>query len=261
MGTIAKGIAGGAVGGIGGAILGTGGKKSPLIRPFYHENERNLVDPGPKPEYAKYEAIRDPESGLLRQQGLRAALAGPGAGYKAIETGALAKPGESEWEKMALAKQQAAQAQMADLAQQQGAQAAAVARGSVARRGGLSSGAQERMARSSMRDILAQQQGVAGKGVGERADIGLKAEQQRQDLLARLSGLEQERAGKDLATQQFNIRNALEQKQMEEAAKLEEYREKMRAYAAAQQANAIAMAGPKSGGLFGESGLIGGLLG
>jgi hypothetical protein len=265
MGSIASGIGagiGGMAGGLPGMLIGgSAGGGGVLGNALYHPNNPYFVDPGPRPDYQGYTGIRDPNTGLLQQSGLNAQVGATGPGYQAFQDRALAAPGTSAWEQMALGKQQLEQQQAAQQAMQSGQARAAEARGGIARRGGLTSGAQERVAKSSMRDILGAKQTVAQGGQQARADIGLNAENQRLAALSQLPGMESQRQNQQIGVQEFNIQNALAQKQAEEQAKQQEYQQKMAAYAAAQQANAIAASGPKSGGLFGQSGLFGGLIG
>lgn len=256
MGGVSKSIGaglGGALGGIPGAIFG--GAATPNIGGGGGQS-RFYVDPGQRPEYAKYQSIRGPDELLKEQLQLKTGALGPG--YQAFQQRALAQPGTSAWEQMAMNRQALEQQKAAQSAIESGQARAAEARGTLARRGGVSTGARERLAKGSMKDILMAQQGVGQAGQMARADIGLQGEQQRLEALGRLPGMEAARREEESGAQRFNIQSALQQKQLEEAAKLQEYQEKMRAYAAAQQANAIGASGP-GGGLL--SSLTGGLLG
>lgn len=247
---------------------GIGNLASGITGMVYHQNPSGpYVDPGQTPTYGGYQSIRDPNTGLLMNPGMNVQL--DTSGVNALKQRALAAPGTSDWEKLAGQKQQVANQQLtqqqemnqqkaAQSGLEQGASRAADARNQIAMRGGLSSGASERNARNSMRDILAGQQGVTAQGAQQKqdigfqnaqanADIGLNAENQR---LSALGQLPQAQLAA-LAPQEFNIKNALEQKQAEEAAKLQQYHDQMAAYGAGQTANAIAGSGPKSGGLLG----------
>lgn len=232
---------------------------------LYHENKPFYVNPGEKPTYGGYTSIRE-QGGLLTGD-LRANYGDTTAsqidqrGLNAFRDRALAAPGTSAWEQMANSKQALEEQALKQRTMESGASRAAEARSALARKGGLSSGASERMARASMRDILSQQQDAARQGSAQRADIGLQAENQRLAALSQIPGMEiqawqpkfQEKQAM-LGVQQFNIGNALQQKQAEEAAKMAEYQEKMKAWAAANQANAIGASGPKAGGLLGKFG-------
>lgn len=215
------------------------------------------VDPGPRPEYNQYRSILG-DGGLINKQDLNMKVGALGPGYQAFQDRALAAPGTSAWEQMAMNKQALEQQKAAQGAIESGQARSAEARGQLARRGGLSSGARERLAKGSMKDILMAQQGVGQAGQAARADIGLQGEQQRLAALGQLPGMEASRRGEETSAQQFNIQNALAQKAAEEQARILEYQEKMKAYAAAQQANAIGASGP-GGGMLGM--LTGGLLG
>lgn len=254
-------IVGETAGLLGAAGVNTGGAGRAAGGLFYHQNDPNWTDPGPRPEYAGYAGIRDPNTGLISGHGLNLNPQVDQSGLAAFKDRALAAPGTSAWEQMALNKQGLEQNQAMQGAQQQGANAAAQARSGLAMRGGLSSGAAERSGRNSMRDILAAQQNVGAQGLQSRADIGQEAERQRLAALGQLPQMQLNAAQPGIDAQKFNIGNALTQKQAEEQAKFANYQQQMQGYGATQQANAIAANGPKSGGLFGSSGLVGGLFG
>lgn len=211
-------------------------------------------DPGPRPVMPEFQSLRDPSTGLLANDNYRLNWGDDiMADQRAIEqlrSQALAAPGESAWEKMALQKQGLQEAQARTDAGTNAAAAAAQARSTLASRRGLSSGAGERLAASSLKDAILSRQNVGAQGAQARADIGLQAEQMRRSDLNNLTGQElaylqpqfQNRQG-DLATQQFNIGEALRDKYAEDRAKQVEYQEQMKAWAAINQANAIAASG------------------
>lgn len=173
---------------------------------------------------------------------------------EALRGQALAAPGQSAWEKMALGQQALEQRNLTDAAARQQLSSTAQARSQLASRGGLSSGASERLAMGGSRNLMMARQQAANQGALSRAGIGLSAEQQRQATLAAMPGIEQQVAASQMGTEQFNIQNRLNELKMQEAAKLAKYQEEMKLKAAERQATAISASAP-------EQGIIGGLLG
>jgi len=223
-----------------------------------------LPEQTPMPEYKGYDSIRGP-GGLLSQKDLNLDY-GPSIANN-LNTGAiqgmrdvaLAAPGTGAWEQMARQRQGLEEQSAGDKAQALGASAEAMGRSALASKGGLSSGASERLAKGGMRDRLMAMQDVGRQGQMQRADIGVNAEQQRLGMLGQLSGQElnylnpqfKERE-MQMGSNQFNIQNALQQKQNEEAAKLREYQMKMGTYASGQAARAQLAAQPGPQGLLGS---------
>lgn len=111
-------------------------------------------------------------------------------GLEAYRERALATPGTSAWEQMQRARLQTEQASGRDLAASQQAQALGQARSQLAMRGGLSSGAGERLAMQGAKDRLLANQALARQGQMGRQDIAIQAEQQRLGALQNLPGME-----------------------------------------------------------------------
>lgn len=162
---------------------------------------------------------------------------------------ALAKPGESAWEKMALQKQGLEEAGLKDKAAANQMQALANARSGMAMRGGISGGAMERLADTGQRNQMAALQDVGAAGAKSRADIGLQAEQARQQLRTQMPGLENTSLQTDIMNRQYqtetdkyNLENALKEKQAKDAADMQAYLAQMKDWAGAGQANAMAQA-------------------
>ena len=219
-----------------------------------------MIDAGPRPVMPEFQSLRDRETGLLANENYRLnwgpEIVADQRALQALRGQALAAPGTSEWERMARDRQALEQAGLRTGAEQRAATAASQARSSLASRGGLSSGAAERLQGQSLREALLAKQGVAAQGAQARADIGLQAEQMRRQDLGNLASQElaylqpqfQNRQG-TLAAQQFNVEKALQDKYAEDQAKQLAYQEQMKSWAAAQQANAISAAGQgKKGG-------------
>jgi hypothetical protein len=101
------------------------------------------------------------------------------------------------------------------------------AESALAMRGGLSSGSRERLARSGMRDLNLQKQGVYTQGNVNKL------------------GLESDAFDKNQAANQFNIQTLLKDKEMQESSAQSKYQADMAAWAANKQADATANAGKK----------------
>lgn len=101
------------------------------------------------------------------------------------------------------------------------------AESALASRGGLSSGARERMMKSNSRDANLLKQGVLSQG-----------------NLSRL-GLESEAFDKNQAAKEYNIQTMMKDRQMAADAENAKYQSDMTAWAANQQAKATAAAGKK----------------
>jgi hypothetical protein len=152
----------------------------------------------------------------------------------------------SPWYRMALQKQEAEQATLMDQTARQQAGALAGARSQMAMRGGLRSGAAERMATAGAENVanLMQQQRQAG--AVERGQLGM----QGADLASRLGQFNVgQQAGTDVTNLQAQIANLAQQ----ENRKMQQYGERMKGYAAERTSQGIGSGG--GGGLL--SGLFG----
>lgn len=127
-------------------------------------------------------------------------------GIQQIRNEALRSPGQaSEWAQMALGKQGFEEQQGLNRIAQQMAGAQSQALSNLAMRGGLQSGARNRMAMQGARDQMMGMQDVRAQGINQRYDIGLQDEANRQKWLSGLAA--QEEAYQ--APQRFNITNQL----------------------------------------------------
>lgn len=180
-------------------------------------------------------------------------------GIEAIRSRALGT-GPSAWQTAALGRQGLEEQGLKNAAQQQGASAEAQGRSALASKYGLSPAAQERLAKSSMRDQMSSLQGVGAQGAKARADLALQDEQMKNQFLQGLPGQEnalaqtqmQNRQNR-LGTEQYNLGNTVSQFNALNAADINKYNEQMKAYAAQQQANAMHNSGGSdNGGMFGN---------
>lgn len=126
----------------------------------------------------------------------------------------------------------------------------------MARRGGLSSGARERLALSGERAATEGKQGVLRQGMQDRLGITAADEDRKLGILQNLPGMElglgQAKSNLDLANRQYgtdvdrmNIAGALSEVGRQDAFKMNEYQEKMKMYGAEKTAQAQANAGKK----------------
>lgn len=164
-------------------------------------------------------------------------------GYEGLKGIANAKPGEGTWEQYMLQNQALQQSGARDEGARQAASARALGFSDLARRGGISSGAASRLARGGQGDLMNFLQQNQRAGEQARLGIGTQAEQNRIGTLGKVADMETQ-------GQQFNIKNILTQKALEDAAKLGKYSTEMQTYGANKTAEATANAG--KGGPFGS---------
>lgn len=147
---------------------------------------------------------------------------------------------ESPWYKMALEKQGAEQSQLMDQAARQQAGALAGARSQLAMRGGLGSGAAERMATAGAEGLtnLLQQQRQAG--AVERGQLGM----QGADLASRIG---QFNVGAENVAQAQNVQNRIADLQAQNARDILQYQELMKMKGAEATAEGIRKSGGGKG--------------
>jgi hypothetical protein len=164
--------------------------------------------------------------------------------------------GPSPWLNLQLDQQKAKEANQMDQATAQNQGQAAAARSGLAMRGGLSSGANERIARSQMMGGNQAAQGIRQAGDQERMGLQIADEGQRMDMLKGLPAAEIANAmpgidaqkfnvTQDFNTQKTNVGSALNDLLQKRAYDSNSYNEAMRAWAAGKSADAQANAGKK----------------
>lgn len=121
--------------------------------------------------------------------------------------------GESAWLKLQLQKQQQEELNAINRAAATAGTQAAMGRSALAAKGGLSSGASERLARSGAQNAIAAQQGVYNEGALNRLNLGIADETTKMNLLGQASGLENQlgqfNTTGDINAQKFNIGNQI----------------------------------------------------
>lgn len=183
-------------------------------------------------------------------------------GLQALRQKAL-QQGPSPW--LQLQQQQLGNqlSQSKDDASSQNASANANAMSQLARSGGLSSGASERTAKSGAQSLNQQQQQIARQGITSGLDLQIQDENNKNALLSALPGQEAQafapqfqmananlgQLGKEQALQmqadQSNIGTGLNELTQKRAFDLDQYQEKMKAWAADRTAQAQENAGKK----------------
>jgi hypothetical protein len=136
---------------------------------------------------ASYEGVRDLKTGELLSQYRFDPYAGEA--MQKLKEQAFAQ-GESPWAKLQLQKQQQEQMAGMDQASKQALQAMSQGQAALMR-GGLSSGARERMARQGARDLMMSRQGIARQGMGSRLGIQEQDLARKQSLLSDFGNAEQ----------------------------------------------------------------------
>jgi hypothetical protein len=168
---------------------------------FMGKQKKRLVDESRIPGFTGNQAL---DGGKLRSD-LQLGAYDP-RGIEAIRGEALRTPGQdSPWATMMKQKQGFEQQQGLNSAANQWAGAQAGASANLAMRGGMASGARNRLAAQGMKDQALGAQGIRAQGNQQRMDIGIEDEQNRQKWLSGLAG--QEAAYQ--APQKTNIENTL----------------------------------------------------
>lgn len=229
LGGAAFGPAGTVLGGIGGAAaggaFGGGG-----------EGGGGFANPFPRPDTPTFESQIDPNTGLLKQQYQKKSELNEGA-LNAMRSEALRDPGQmSKWREIAQTQG------MDQLARQQGNQLAQAQSG-LAAAGGLSQGARERLANTSMQQGLMNQQNMW-------TNLASQDEQKRMQMLGQMPGQELAAAGYKSGVGGANIQAALDEINRKRAFDMNNYNEQMRAWGAGQ--TAAAMPVPKDKGFLGN---------
>lgn len=183
-------------------------------------------------------------------------------GLEAIRKRALSNE-QSDWEKMMLGKQQVEEGAAMDKSAQEAAANASASLSQLAMKGGYSSGARERIASGSAKDMSLARQGVLRQGMLDRFTIGTKAEDQKLDLLKGLPGMEYQAVqpefakldawksateaekARELEVAKTNQAQGLERSRIEDLGKYKNYEELMKKYAAEKTGQAQSQSGGK----------------
>lgn len=158
----------------------------------------------------------------------------------------------SAWAGLMNAKQYAEEAAAKDRAVDQSRAGVRNAEADLASKGGLSSGARERIARGGAKDLLAVGQDVARQGNLNRMQVGVQDEQNRIQELSQLPGMENMILQTDLQkenmfdqSRQQDLQRAIEENNRRNQFNQNVYNQKMSAWAADRQAYATENSGKK----------------
>ena len=222
------------------------------------KNQSNVaeMDLSGRPQMAAFQSQLGPGGMMPEQYQIQDQL--NRGGLEKIRGIALGE-GPSAWAQARGQELQTQQAQgMSDLAaQSQSAQAQA--RGQMARRGGISSGARERMAMGGAQSNIMNQQRARLGGQQAREGLATEDERRKSQMLQQLPGQEIQSAQFGRAGEQFNIQRALQEKQAERSYNMQKYQADSQAWAAQKQAEAIRAS--KSKGFLEQAGSFGGAMG
>lgn len=197
----------------------------------------------------------DPVTGLLKSpyvmEGKYADINLNTDGLDAVRQRALAQ-GPSAWANLMLQQQGIQNQASREAAIKQSLSGDQQAQANLAMQGGLSSGARERMAMQSSRDLNQTKQTQANQANLANLGIQTQDETMRQNALMQLPGMEiaslqpaQNNRLFQAGLQQYDIQNALQDVSQQNASNLASYTEAMKGYAANQQSQAQAQ---QSGG-------------
>lgn len=203
----------------------------------------------PEPTLGPYEAAY---KGGTYKINPATALQGP-ENFQGIE-GMRSVVKDNPWLGLAKQRQGLEEQQLLGSAGKLAAQSARQAQSNLAMRGGLRSGASERMARQGAMEQALAQQKVRGEGALTRAGFDVEGERMRQAMLGTLAGSEQGKATYQTAADQWNALQAAEadkwQKEQDIAEGIRkqdygkyEFGEKAKMYGAGKTADAIARSG------------------
>jgi hypothetical protein len=175
-------------------------------------------------------------------------------GLDAIRSRALST-GPSAWAQLANEKQGMEEQQAMQNAQRQNQSNFRQGMSNLAGRGGLSAGARERMAMQSMRQQNTANQGILNQGIQNRMNIGLQDQQQKDQMLQQLPGMDMnaanfaqgQRAFRTNAQQQ-DIGNALKDIGGYNAYRADAFNKAMQEWGTEKSANAQAQASRGGGG-------------
>ncbi len=226
--------------------------------------------PDGSPMRPEYQSLLDPKTGLMLEPyqikvgDLNAKTIDPSQmeGLQAFKKEAL-RTGPSVWAQMMQQTLGNKKSGDLDKAALQSAAAGAQARGTLAMRGGLSSGSRERIARSNANDLLGIRQNIGRDYNTQNLQLLSDDEKSRLGMLGQLPGMESNleqfnvntlndaskfNLGNKAKMDEYNIQNALEQKNLADTQNLDVYKEQQKKWAANRQADATANSGGGGGG-------------
>jgi hypothetical protein len=165
-------------------------------------------------------------------------------------------PGDSNWLKLQMQQNGVNQRNMTDQGIRQAGSATAQAQSNLAMRGGMSTGARERIAAQGLEGQANAGQNAAMAASNNENALRIQDDQTKTDLLTKIpgldiaskgfsAGLDQWNQGQKSDTDAFNVTNSMNGLGMDTDAKKFTYGEGMKTYAAGKQAEAIGNSGKK----------------
>lgn len=207
------------------------------------------LNPDGSPIRPEYQTLLDPTTGMLQEKyQVKPSLLDPTTleGFQALKSKVLGK-GPSEWANLMIDKQKMEEARAREALDRQTLSAAAQARSELARKGGMSSGARERLAGQMGREQLLGRQQVGAQGMTSRLGILTEDEAQRNKLLPGFTEGEAKMAQNRLDTQnkaqEWNILKSLEEKRAKDAQDLAVYQEQIKKWGSEKEAEATRASG------------------
>lgn len=208
------------------------------------EMTRKYQEATSQPGMAQFNSVLGADNNIADQYKMNLDTSNLDKGMGAVRERALGT-GRSGWANLMLQQQNQdsqnalGQANKDSLSSMQQAQSA------LAQRGGLSSGAAERLAGSSQKNMAMARLNANNQAAQGRMKIGLQDENQRMQMLQALPGMETQALQPKMAQQQFNIGNSLKGVESQNQNNQQVYGEKMKAWAANRQADATERSGKK----------------
>lgn len=192
-----------------------------------------------RPKIPEYNSIYS--SSMAMQPKVQQGLLGM-QGFNQFRDEAL-RQGQSPWASMALQKQGLEESSALERAKQEAASSAAQAQSNLAMRGGLSSGARERLAGAGAQNMLAMSQDIGRQGGLNRLGIGMQDEQNRIARLSQLPGMELSQQSLLADVGQNDVRNMMQENLARNAYNMNNYNQQMKVLAANKTAQAMEESG------------------
>lgn len=184
----------------------------------------------------QYESVLTPDKMLADKYkiGTPAAIAAGAINAGRLDTGKLAAnqdalnalkaramaQGDSPWLRMQLDKLGLEELSARDRAASQALSQSAQANAALAMRGGLQSGARERIATGGARDLSAARQAIGRDMATNRLNLGIADDQTKMQLLSQIPGMDLSFADQRAGLEKFNIGTSLEEQRANIANKL-----------------------------------------
>lgn len=208
-------------------------------------------DQAPRPDQITYNPIFDPNTQNIGGEA-KSMLANNNldtTGLQAFQSQALAQ-GPSQWAKQATDQQNFLAMNAKDQGAQTVAGQGATAQAGLASRGGLSSGAAERLAQGGANNYLSMTQGVNNQQAGNDMQIGMNDQQNKLSMMGQLPGMQLGAANFGLAktntqlgADSTDVANQMQNAQARNTFNLGQYQTQMAGWGAGQTAAATAQAG------------------